>query len=195
MDVAMSRRQAHLRRGFTLVEVVVAMMILGFGLLSIAPLFSGSIKTNASSNQLGNANGLTGEKLEELIEYPAIDPRLAVPDGYNAAAAPGVTTTGAGSTVGTNLFCANDLPLWYDPSTGDRSSATTSPGPGWQPYPYARTYTIEQFAVDLSTRVASPGSYAVKLVTVTVRSTKGPFPGLRSTTQSAYVRFRDATAN
>jgi len=182
-------------RGLALPEVLVAMTLLAFGLLAIAPLFAGSVKTNASSNQLGNVNGLAAEKLEELIGYPATDPRLAVTAGFNAAAAPGVSTTGPGSLVGVNTFCANDLPLWYQPDTGATSFAAISPGAGWTAYPYARTYTIEQWAPDLATRVVSPGTYSVKLVTVSVRATAGPFPGLRSTTQSAYVRFRDASAN
>ncbi len=191
----MTRGGRHSVRGLALPEVLVAMTLLAFGLLAIAPLFGGSVKTNASSNQLGNANGLAGEKLEELIGYPATDPRLAVPNGFNAAAAPGVSTTGPGSLVAANAFCANDLPLWYQPATGATSFSATSPGAGWLSFPYSRTYTIEQWAPDLTTRVVSPGSYAVKRVTVSVRATAGPFPGLRSTTQSAYVRFRDASAN
>jgi len=191
----MKNRARRPDRGLTLVEVMVAMTLLAFGLLAIAPLFAGSVKTNASSNQLGNVNGLAGEKLEELIGYPAIDPRLAVPDGANAAASPGVSTTGAGSVVAANSFCANDLPLWFEPTSSAISFATAWPGPGWQRFPYVRTYVIEQWAADLTTRVASPGAYAVKLVTVNVRPVAGPFPGLRSTTQSAYVGFRDATTN
>ena len=179
----------------TLIETLIAMALLGFGLLAIWPMFLSSVKTNASSNQLGNVNSLAGEKLEELIGYPATDPRLAVPDAANAAAPPGVTTTGPGSIVLANNFCANDLPLWYQPSSANTSFSTSSPGPDWQAFPYTRTYVIEQWAENLSTRVVSPGTYAVKLVTVTVRPTMGPFPGLRSTTQSAYVRFRDASAN
>jgi len=191
----MTRTARHRQRGMTLIETLMGMALLGFGLLAIWPMFVGSVKTNASSNQLGNVNSLAGEKLEELIGYPAIDPRLAVPDGANAAAAPGVTTTGPGSVVLANNFCANDLPLWYQPSSGSTSFSASSPGQDWQAFPYRRTYVIEQWAADLSTRVVSPGGYAVKLVTVTVRPTMGPFPGLRSTTQSAYVRFRDASAN
>jgi len=182
-------------RGFALPEVLVAMTLLAFGLLAIAPLFGGSVKTNASSNQLGNANALAGEKLEELIGYPATDPRLAVSAGSNAAAPPGVSTTGSGSLVAANAFCANDLALWYQPGSGATSHSATSPGTDWIAFPYSRTYVIEQWAADLTTRVVSPASYAVKLVTVSVRPTAGPFPGLRSTTQSAYVRFRDASAN
>jgi type II secretory pathway pseudopilin PulG len=195
MDVAMTRDLRNGERGLTLIETVVAMTMLGVGLLALFPLFVGSVKTNASSNQLGNVNSLAGEKLEELIGYPATDPRLAVPNGANAAAGPGVTSTGTGSVVLENAWCGNDLPRWYQPATGSRSYSTTSPGADWQAFPYIRSYAIEQFAGDLSTRVPSPSTYAVKLVTVTVRPTMGPFPGLRSTTQSAYVRFRDASAN
>jgi type II secretory pathway pseudopilin PulG len=195
MVVAMTRTAKRHELGMTLIETLIALALLGFGLLAIWPMFVGSVKTNASSNQLGNVNSLAGEKLEELIGYPATDPRLTVPDGANAAAAPGVTTTGSGSVVLANSLCSNDLPLWYLPSSGETSSSASSPGPNWQAFPYTRTYVIEQWAGDLTTRVVSPGPYAVKLVTVTVRPTMGPFPGLRSTTQSAYVRFRDASAN
>jgi prepilin-type N-terminal cleavage/methylation domain-containing protein len=175
--------------GMTLVEVLVALTILGTALLALAPLFSGAVRTNASANQLTNANTLTREKLETLTGYPRTDPRLAVADGANAAVPTGGTTTGTGSIVAVNSYCNNDLPSWYQPSTGATSRAPTSPGTGWFAYPYLRTYTVEQYSEDLTTRIASPNSYLVKLLTVTVRPTQGPFPGLRTTTQSLYVRF------
>lgn len=177
--------------GMTLVEVLIALMILGVALLALAPLFSGAVRTNASSNQLTNVNTLAREKLEELTGYPRSDPRLVVPDNSNAAAPTGVTIPGA--SVSASAWCDNDLPLWYEPSTGATSRAATSPGRGWFSYPYRRTYTVEQYAEDLTTRISSPNSYAVKLLTVTVRATQGPFPGLRGTTQSLYVRSRGAT--
>ena len=180
-------------RGMTLIEVLIALMILGLALLALAPLFSGAVRTNASANQLANANTLAREKLEELAGYPRNDPRLIVADGANAAVATGVSTTGAGSVVALNTLCNNDLPRWYQPSTGGTSKAATSPGTGWFSYPYVRTYAVEQYADDLTTRVSAPNSYAVKLLTVTVRPTQGPFPGLRGTTQSLYVRSRGAS--
>ncbi|MCA1581037.1 MAG: prepilin-type N-terminal cleavage/methylation domain-containing protein [Acidobacteria bacterium] len=191
----MKSPRRRLERGLTLIEVAVAMTLLAFGLLAIAPLFASSVKTNASSNQLGNVNALAGEKLEELIGYPATDRRLAIADGTNAAAPPGVATTGPGSIVAANPRCANDLPLWYEPETGGFSFSPSSPGAEWRVFPYTRTYVVEQWAPDLATRVVAPATYSVKLVTVTVRPTEGPFPGLRATTQSEYVRFRDASAN
>ena len=184
-------------RGMTLVEVPIALAILSFGLLAIAPMFTGAVRTNASSSQLTNANTLAREKMEELIGFPSTDPRLGIAVGANAAGPPGTSTTGTGSIVDTtvNTFCQNDLPRWYKPATGATSTAATSPGIGWFIYPYSRTYTVEQFREDLTTRVLTPGTYGVKLLTVVVRPTSGPFPGLRQTTQSVYVRFRDATPN
>ena len=163
-------------QGLTIVEVPIALALLAFGLLAMAPMFTGAVRTNASAFNLTNANTLAREKMEELIGFPSTDSRLAV-------------TTGSSKTYG------NDLPTWYKPSTGATSTATSSPGVGWFRFPYTRTYTVEQYREDLTTLVVAPGAYAVKLVTVTVRPTSGPFPGLRQTTQSVYVRFRDASPN
>jgi prepilin-type N-terminal cleavage/methylation domain-containing protein len=179
-------------RGVTLVEVLVALLLLSFGLLGIAPLFAGSVKTGASSNQLASSNTLAREKLESLIGYPATDPRLSVPDGKNAAGPTGLSTTGTGSIVGANTSCDNDLPKWYNPASGATSMASLPTGSGWYRFPFQRTYTIEQYAPDLASRIVSPGAYALKKVTVTVRATSGPFPTLRQTQQSVLVRFRDA---
>ena len=179
------------QRGMTLIEVLVALSILAVAILALAPLFTISVKTNASAHQLTNANTLAREKLEELSGYPRSDPRLLV-TAPNNAAGPTTSSTGTGSIVGVNAACANDLPLWYQPSTGATSIAGTSPGAGWFSYPYSRTYTVEQFDGTLTNRVVAPGAYVVKLITVTVRPTLGPFPGLRQTTQALYLRVRDA---
>jgi type II secretory pathway pseudopilin PulG len=182
-------------RGLTLVEVPIAMTILGFGLLAMAPMFTGAVRTNASSNQMTNANTLAREKMEELTGFPSTDARLTVPVGANATGPTGTSTTGTGSVVIANTVCGNDLPKFYKPSTGATSIAATSPGPGWFLYPYTRTYTVEQFQGDLTTRSIAPAAYAVKLITVTVRPSSGPLPGLRQTTQSVYLRYRDASPN
>jgi type II secretory pathway pseudopilin PulG len=179
----------------SLIEVLIAITILALALLGLMPLFVGAVKTAASSYQLTNADALVREKLEELDGYPRGDPRLNVPNGDNAAGPTGTT----GTKWGVNPFCDNDLPSWYQPSTGLVSFAATSPGAGWYAYPYVRTYTIEQFLVVVSpptpttvSPVDSPNTYTVKLVTVTVRPTRGPFPGLRQTKQSLYLRLPNA---
>lgn len=162
-------------RGLTLIEVLVAATILALALLALAPMFTGAVRSNASAMQLTSANTLAREKLEELSGYPRNNPRLTVANNANAAT------------------FNNDLPTWYNPRTGAVSIAPTSPGVGWYAYPYTRTYTVEQFDGDLTTRITAPAPYVVKLITVTVRPTRGPFPGLRRTTQSLYLRVRDAT--
>jgi len=187
-------------RGLTLVEVPIAMTILGFGLLAMVPMFTGAVRTNASSMQLTNANTLAREKMEELTGFPSTDTRLAVPAGANATGPTGTSTTGTGSVVIENTVCNNDLPKFYKPSTGATSTALTSPGVGWYLFPYTRTYTVEQFQGDLTTRVMTPvlpavPLYGVKLLTVSVRPSSGPLPGLRQTTQSVYLRYRDASPN
>jgi prepilin-type N-terminal cleavage/methylation domain-containing protein len=199
-------------RGLTLIEVLVAATILALALLGLAPMFTGAVRSNASANQLTNANTLAREKLEELSGYPRNNPRLMIRNPANAAGPQ--NTVIAGATMGVcdpvpgaappRSYCDNDLPLWTNPRTGAVSYTTASPGVGWFSYPYSRTYTVEQFDGNLTTRMTSPvipappappppPNYIVKLITVTVRPTAGPFPGLRRTTQSLYLRVRDVT--
>jgi prepilin-type N-terminal cleavage/methylation domain-containing protein len=178
MAMAMKRLIQMRERGMSLVEVLIALTILALALLGLMPLFVGAVKTVASSSQLTSANTLVREKLEELNGYPRDDLRLAV-------------------TVGSSASFGNDLPSGYNPKSGavcgpDIKPPVTCPtlgAGGWYAYPYVRTYTVEQFAADLVTPVVTPASYTVKLVTVTVRPTQGPFPGLRQTTQSLYLRL------
>ncbi len=155
----------------SLVEILIALTLLAFVLLALFPLFLSAVKTTASANQLTSSNTLVREKLEELSGYPR----------SSALIAEGVYP--------------NDLPSGYNPSSG----AVCGPAPyqtctsplgrgGWYVYPYARTYTVEQFN-ELITPVPGAPTYTVKLVTVTVRPTQGPFPGLRQTTQSLYLRL------
>jgi len=182
------RREA----GMTLIEVLVAATILALALLALAPMFTSAVKTNASAYQLTSSTTLAREKLEELSGYLRSDPRLTIPDGSNAAGPPGTTISGATVDTMTNTWCTNDLPAWYNPTTGATSGPGPSPGVGWFSYPFSRTYTVEQFDTDLVTRVMAPNPYVVKLITVTVRPTSGPFPGLRQSRQSLYLRVRNA---
>lgn len=200
MDMALRTSLRRREAGLTLIEVLVALSILALALLALAPMFTSAVRSNASAYQLTNSTTLAREKLEELSGYPRSDTRLAIAVGNNAAGPTGTTITGA--NVGTcepvpgaspaRTWCANDLPKWLQPSTGAVSYAATSPGASWFSYPFSRTYTIEQFDDTLVTRVTSPAPYLVKLITVTVRPTSGPFPGLRESRQSLYLRFRDA---
>lgn len=54
-------------KGFTLIEVFVAMVILAFGVLAFIALQSSSIQARAHSQHLTNAVELTSSLLDELI--------------------------------------------------------------------------------------------------------------------------------
>ncbi len=202
MGVEMKKlRNDRRHRGVTLAEVLVTLALLSVVLLALIPMFMLGVKVNASSNQLTQANTLAREKLDELLMYPTTDPRLYIPAGSNIA-----------------MF-GNDLPAYYKPDTGETSKAATSPGPGWFPYPCVRTYTVQAVTnaglVAWSADTTQPlpaltnndpatatdeskyndptvaaHYYELKIVTVTVRPSGGPFVGLRTTVQTAYVRFR-----
>jgi type II secretory pathway pseudopilin PulG len=177
--------------GLTLIEVLVAATILAMALLALAPMFTSAVRTNASAYQLTNSTTLAREKLEELSGYPRSDPRLTIAAGSNAAGPTGTVIAGALVDT-TNTWVVNDLPAWYNPQTGETAPAGPRPGIAWFSYPFTRTYTIEQFDETLVTRVTSPTPYVVKLITVRVRPTSGPFPGLRESRQALYLRIRDA---
>ncbi len=53
-------------RGFTLIEIVVAMAILGVGLIVIIELFSGGLHLGRTSEEYTQAVGLARMKLEEI---------------------------------------------------------------------------------------------------------------------------------
>jgi general secretion pathway protein I len=54
------------RNGFTLLEIVVALAILGIGLILIIELFSGGLRLGRTSEEYTRAVGYTRMKMEEL---------------------------------------------------------------------------------------------------------------------------------
>ena len=80
----MSRPEANRRRGFTLIENLVAISILSVGLMSLAALMSKMSSTTVQSSYMSTAALLASEKLEDLNRYPATDPAIAVTSGSTA---------------------------------------------------------------------------------------------------------------
>ncbi len=134
-----SRLTAHGRRasGVTLVELLIAIALLGFILLGIAPLFLASVKSNYSANEYTSLNNLARDRLEQLMTLPFDDPQLS----------PGSHTV-------------NDLPATLpDPQTGVPPSEV--------PNPFRRTYWVRQFAIPASALVPANGTFTPTLVTGT----------------------------
>jgi type IV pilus assembly protein PilV len=60
-------------KGFTLIEVLVAMVILSIGLLGTAALITGIINSNKLSNRITTATVLAQDKMEEIKRAGAAD--------------------------------------------------------------------------------------------------------------------------
>ena len=65
------------RKGFTLIEVLVGLVILAVGLLAIAGMLLTSVKGNYFSNHLTQAGYIAQDRLEFLKTIPISDPLLS----------------------------------------------------------------------------------------------------------------------
>ena len=63
--------------GFTLIETMVAIVLLCIGLLSVAALMSQMVRGSSTSRYMSEAAMLASEKLEDLNRYAATDPNVA----------------------------------------------------------------------------------------------------------------------
>jgi prepilin-type N-terminal cleavage/methylation domain-containing protein len=123
------------QRGVTLVELLIAIALLGFILLGIAPLFIASVKSNYSANEYTSLNNLGRDRLEQLMTLPFNDPQLSVGD-----------------------HSVNDLPATLpDPRTGVPPSDVANP--------FRRTYRVRQFAIPATGIVAENGPFTPILIT------------------------------
>jgi type IV pilus modification protein PilV len=78
-------RSKNRSRGFTMVEVLVAMLVLSVGLVSLSSLASQTLYGTARSRFAGLAANLASEKLEDLNRWPAAAPYSPDPNIYAAA--------------------------------------------------------------------------------------------------------------
>jgi Tfp pilus assembly protein PilV len=97
-----SKRQSF--RGFTLMEVLVATVVLIVGLVSVAGLLGSTLGGTARSGYMNQAATLATEKLEDLDRYPTADPTVAAGGGL------------ASDTVSGNLPYYDEV--FFSPSEG-----------------------------------------------------------------------------
>jgi len=82
MDKSLSPRKPRQQAGFTLVETMVAILVLTIGLFSVAALMSSSLNMSAHARYMSTAAMLASEKLEDLSRLPNNDSALN-PGTYN----------------------------------------------------------------------------------------------------------------
>src|ERR1700722_2285196 len=98
METSVFRHKSNNSLGFTLLEVMMAMLILTIGLVAVAALISTTAGNSSHSRFMSMAAMLASEKLEDLNRYPVTDPAIATP----AATAGSLTAdTSQSVTVGT----------------------------------------------------------------------------------------------
>lgn len=68
-------------RGFSLIEVMVAIAVLTIGLISVAALATTMLTTGKRSKYMALASSLASEKLEDLSRYPNDVPQVCIPTG------------------------------------------------------------------------------------------------------------------
>lgn len=103
----------HNQKGFTLLELLIAISIFAIGLLSIAGMQITAIRTNSSANTLTAGSALAAGVLEEILAWPA-DEAVLKANSSNVAwdfdPTPGTTITQKlvnGSGLYTGLFSVN----------------------------------------------------------------------------------------
>jgi prepilin-type N-terminal cleavage/methylation domain-containing protein len=180
-----SRREA----GVTLVELLIAVALMGIILLGIAPLFIASVKSNYSAQEYTSIHNLARDRLEQLMNLPITDPQLVA------------------SPCASPMSYPNDLPLTLpDPTTGVPPSNVKNT--------LTRTYTVQLFRfpiVDISlpgavpsgspfvsTCVDPPNQYHYKRIDVTVISSTigaGFGIGQRAARVTGYLRNPDPINN
>jgi|SRR5947209_7808922 len=163
MEISLLHRKQRRQRGFTLIEVLVAVFILAFGLLAAAAMLAQMAVTTNQSRYMSTEALLASEKLEDLNRYPASDPAVAaggsvdvtvaglagyvdqiqVSAGASASANGDIieTTTGTDSTGAANYTIVRHSP------NGTATSQTitgTPPAPTADMIVFDRRWQVEQ---------------------------------------------------
>lgn len=164
--------------GVTLVELLIAVALLGIVLLGIAPLFIVSVRSNYSANEYTSIHNLARDRLEQLMNLPVTNPQLSA----------------ATATFPNDL--ATTMP---DPITGVAPSTVVNP--------LTRIYTVNHFTSTppalagdpyVLNPVAAGQPYDFKEIVVTVTSTSGGTNlgiGARTAQVSGFLRNPDPANN
>lgn len=129
-------------RGFTLVEVLVALALGAICVLAVAPMFVAGMKSNAVGWDYSALNALARQRLEELLQFSFTDPRLAVAGG-STVTIDGVSQFGK---------------LYVDQNANTQSDGTVSAS-----FPYTLVYVVQDFR--LSDIVSTGNPAAAKATT------------------------------
>ncbi|GAB3357383.1 prepilin-type N-terminal cleavage/methylation domain-containing protein [Lysobacter tyrosinilyticus] len=103
-------RQSHLQKGFSLLEVMIAVVILSFGLVALASLQAALIRSSAESKAQTVALSLAKERIEDLRTYQSLGGYQAI-NGLAKGSAESID--GDPSTAGTQSIGGVDYKRWW----------------------------------------------------------------------------------
>lgn len=72
-------------RGFSILELMIAILVLLFGFIAMINLIATSMVVNRTSNRLTSLTLLASDKLEQLRSLDISDPRIQIPSGSSTA--------------------------------------------------------------------------------------------------------------
>lgn len=87
-----TRPQAGRQDGFTLLEALIAMVLLTIGVLALFPLQWTAIRGNSDANQLTNASARVQRQVEQIMSWRSDDPQLADTNAISYEGVHGVAT-------------------------------------------------------------------------------------------------------
>lgn len=101
-------------KGFTLIEVLIAVLLLGIGLISMASLAATVINGNASSSRLTTATTLAEDKLEEIQRrgYANAENSAGTESSVSGYTSFSRTTTVTAGSPGTGMKTATVTVSW-----------------------------------------------------------------------------------
>src|SRR5919108_6313905 len=88
------------QEGFTLIEVLISIAILSFGMLAVASMQTVAVRVNSFANRLTEGTTLVQDKIEELMGLPFNDANLNDPTPIGTCQAYTDPPSAKGYTVG-----------------------------------------------------------------------------------------------
>lgn len=181
MDQSQSSKSKRQSRGFTLLEVAVAICVLTVGLISCAAMFGRVWGGTAYSQYMTQAATLASEKLEDLNRYPETDPDVAVTSGTTAGSLTSNLESSVTSSGVTETVDYYDT-VYFSMSSGSVSETVTS---GVSPN-YTYTTTTHQpngeITVTSGTSLPSSTNQTIAFLRRWVIENNEPISGLRRIT-------------
>ncbi len=165
-------------RGFSLIESMIAIAVLTIGVVGVAAVIAGGVKTNDTSKFSNIASTLATEKLEDLNRWPASDPTHVALGGSLTADVTGYFDDVSVAADGGAFTEKETVPA--------QSPVCTSFNPGNNPIPLASTLACPagSFPVSFDRRwlIESPVTIngvalsGVRRVTVRVQAQGAMYP-------------------